>query len=508
MAINENDFDKTVDIPDARKNAQTGEFNVTEDGAQLVILAGPSSGRRFSLLEDLTIGRHASCAVWIPDDGISRQHAMITHQEDGHYIKDLDSKNGIAVNGLRIKEHKLSFGDKITLGTKSVLVFTYTDPLEAELLKSQKLETVGRLAAGVSHEFNNLLSVIVTSLTLLGEDEVDPERCQFISDAKEAATRGAELTRQMLDFSRSGFVELNYVDASALLNEVAALVKRTFGPNIRLEKDIELNLGVNGDRLQLYQALMNLCVNARDAVDDDGMILLRAKKIDLRIKDVERFPQLTAGSYISLEVSDSGEGMGPEIIERAFEPFFTTKKNGQGTGLGLSVAQGIVQSHNGAMSIDSQEGKGTQIRILLPYTDKKTQPIEKIDDISSDENVSAHILLVDDDELVARASKRALISIGCSVTVAYSGQEAIDLYEESPNQYDVVVLDVSMPGLSGDETFSILKELDPEIKVIIASGYSELSVKKRLKDLGIRFYLDKPFQTNALKRALLAILQD
>lgn len=505
----DDDFEATVDIPQGSTTSKTDEFEVTTDGAQLVVLLGPGSGKRFPIREELIIGRSATCPVWIPDEAISRQHARIVKRRGSYFLEDLASKNGTAVNGLATKEHNLSFGDKITLGSNSVLVFTYTDPLEAQLLLSQKLETVGRLAAGVSHEFNNILSVIVTNVSVIEQQNLaEDERKACVREIREAAGRGSELTRQMLDFSRSSAIELAYVNASELLEDVSALARRTLGPNVQIVEEIEPKLGANGDRLQLYQALMNLCINSKDAFDSNGQITLRGKKVQIHEKDRALLPELNPGDFILLEVEDNGAGMNQHILDRVFEPFYTTKQTGHGTGLGLSMVRGVVHSHRGAITIKSVEGRGTRVQIFLPYIELKEKKKKRNSDLRSNKELNAHILLVDDDQLVSKASSRALKAMGCVVSLAFSGMEAIEIYRAKADDIDIVVLDVSMPGLSGEETYLKLKKLNPAIKTIIASGYAEEDMKARLLNAGIKHYLSKPFNPKDLRSAIEDLLFD
>jgi signal transduction histidine kinase/CheY-like chemotaxis protein len=493
----------TSELPRKRVRCSTRELVRTSE-AQVVILAGRDRGERFTIKDHAVIGRQPSAHVWVNDEGVSGSHASITHAPDGKFhLKDLGSRNGTRVNGISVAEQELAFGDKISVGVRTVLVFTYADPLEEQLLQLQKLEAIGRLAAGVAHEFNNLLAVVINNLSLLKQDRLgDEEREVCIDEAREAAGRGAELTRRMLDYSRLSDSSTKPVDLTELLIEITKLVDRIFDPSIRVESQIESNLAVQGDRLQLYQAVMNLLINAKDALPDGGRLTLDAGMVEVTNEELDELPNLGLGPHVEITVADTGAGMDPNTLQRACDPFFTTKVAGQGTGLGLSMARGIAHSHGGEIAIDSQEGRGTTVRIYLPLMPTEEQtPVGAVEPVA-ERQFSGLALVVDDDLLVCRSLARTLRLLGFRVIVAESGEQGVSEFEVHREEIELVVLDVVMPGIGGEETLRRMKEVDPDVRVLVSSGFTEEDVIKRMLEGGASGFLKKPYEMGRLKQAI------
>ncbi len=420
----------------------------------------------------------------------------------------MGSRNGVTVNGEEIKEHQLAVGDKISLGQNTLLVFTHVDPLEEQMLQLQKMEAIGRLAAGVAHEFNNLLAVVLTNLTLLEEPEelepLDARAC--LVEARQAAQRGSELTSQLLDFSRTSRSQQARTDISGLVQEICQLLNRSLGPPVSIEADVEPDLSVDGDRLQLYQVLMNLCINAADAMDKQGVIKLRAATIWLEEAQAKTFPGLQAGAHVELSVCDQGCGMDTETQRRAFEPFFSTKETGQGTGLGLSTVLGVARAHRGAVDLDSSPGAGTTVRVWLPSTPPAATTTGTYPAARPPDRFTETILVAEDDVLVARSVERTLRSHGFTVITAADGEEALRLYEEQRESVDLVILDLLMPVIDGQEALARLRSLDPGLPVLISSGLAEEEVVKRTLVGGARGFLSKPYEPQELVRTIAAAL--
>ncbi|MBW2732615.1 MAG: response regulator [Deltaproteobacteria bacterium] len=467
---------------------------------------------RYSLGGETIIGRDPDVSVSIDDSGISRHHARITQHEDGDFLlEDMGSHNGTSVNGLSITEHQLTFGDKVTVGHQTVLIFTYTDPHEQRLLQSQKFEAVGRLAAGVSHEFNNLLAVVTINLSILECDEglSDEERLLCIAEAKSAANRGAELTRRMLDFSRASHSEMRPVDLSKLMTEVTQLAQRTFGPQIKVVEELEEALSTRGDRLQLYQVMMNLCLNARDAMPDGGTLTVQTRRCcALPTGDCSLPRELPPGAYLEVVIADTGRGMDATTLDRAFDPFFTTKEVGEGTGLGLSMVQGLIRNHEGAVRLQSEVDVGTQITIYLPSADPSQERETGTADLPSivpQEGI--RVLLVEDDDLVRRAMVRSLRRSGYVCIEAVNGRDGVEKYQHAADEIDVVLLDVLMPEMDGEEAFDRLKAINDKVKVIITTGCADGLLKERLLTAGVSAFLAKPVAVKELRAAIAQVLR-
>lgn len=503
--------DTTAEVPKARTKTITSELPQPADRAQLVALTGTGSGRRYQIKDEVLIGRHPAATVWIPDEGVSRRHAKIVKGESGEFtIEDLGSRNGTLVNGIAVKKQPLSFGDKIAVGAGTILVFTFADPLEEQMLQLQKMEAIGRLAAGVAHEFNNLLEVVLNNLSLVIErpDQLDEEEHgSCLIEARQAAVRGAELTRQMLDFSRISSIEMTLTDITSLVEEVSQLVGRTCGPNIHVQVAVDPDLYVNGDRLQLYQVLMNLCINAVDAMSRKGKVMIIARSVELSRAQLDAMPNLQPGTHVELLIKDSGVGMDPETLQKAFDPFFTTKETGEGTGLGLSMVLGLVRNHRGDLSIETQSRKGTTVGVYLPRAGRPGRTTAEVTADKEPPEITGTVLVVDDDDLVARGLSRTLRAYGFEVMVASDGRSAIQAYEQHRGKIDLVLLDLLMPGIGGQETFSILKRIDPDVCVLISSGNIEEDASQRLLAAGALGFLKKPYQPEELIRAISTALR-
>lgn len=497
---------KTPELP--RRRISTSEIVRPSTQAQLVVLTGASAGRRYQVHSEALIGRDPACSIWIPDEGISRRHARVKRHRDGFCIEDAGSRNGTTVNGEEIEAQQLAVGDKISLGQETLLVFTHVNPLEEQMLQLQKMEAIGRLAAGVAHEFNNLLAVVLTNLTLLEDPEglepLDVRAC--LVEARLAAQRGSELTSQLLDFSRTSRSQKARTDLSGLVQEICQLLNRSLGPAVTIEADVEPDLSVNGDRLQLYQVLMNLCINAVDAIDKQGVIKLRAAMVWLEEAQAKALPGLQAGAHVELSVCDRGCGMDAETRRRAFEPFFSTKETGQGTGLGLSTVLGVARAHRGAVDLHSSPGAGTTVRVLLPSTPPTAATTGIFPAARPPDRFTETILVAEDDVLVARSVERTLRSQGFTVITAADGAEALRLYEQHRERVNLVILDLLMPVIDGQEALARLRSLDPDLPVLISSGLAEEEVVKRTLVGGARGFLSKPYDPRELVRTIAVAL--
>jgi len=492
-----------------RSKVITRELAPPTDTVQLVILAGNNRGRRFQIVGQALIGRHPAAQVWLQDDGVSGRHAAISSSQGKYVLRDLGSRNGTRVNGASIQEQELAFGDKISLGARTVLVFTYADPLEEQLLQLQKMEAIGRLAAGMAHEFNNLLAVVLTNLGLMQQrrDLNEMELVACMEEARQAATRGAELTRRMLDYARLSESTRQPLDLSRLLDEIVALTRRIFDPGIHVQSQIADDLHIEGDRLQVYQAVMNLMINARDAMPGGGQLIVGGSLIDLDGEALESLPNLAPGPHVRIHVADTGRGMDAETLQKACDLFFTTKQMGEGTGLGLSMSRSIIHRHGGEIAISSQSGQGTQVEVYLPAIPRvATDGAESLAPQTND-NFSGLVLVVDDDVLVCRSLSRTLRIIGFEVIVAESGEAGVEAYRQRMDEIRLVLLDVVMPGIDGEETLARLLALDPKVNVVVSSGYTEEDVIRRMLQNGALGFLKKPYELEDLKGAIRSALK-
>jgi len=386
------------------------------------------------------------------------------------------------------------------------------ETLELHLRQAQKMEAVGTLAGGVAHDMNNVLGAIVgLASATLTDDGLGAATRTDLERLLRAAERGAELTRNLLGFARKGKFRREPVDVAALLTRVADLLRRTVSKQVTITVDAADGLPpVLGDQNQLSHATMNLCLNAIDAMEGVGRLALTADLVSVTADEARQHPDLEAGSYVQVTVRDSGRGMDEQTRARAFEPFFTTKPPGRGTGLGLSMVYGTARGHGGAVLIDSAPGEGTAIRLHLPIPsggdDRILVPRPTPAAVRRVEPGAGHqlgVLVVDDEPDVRRSTERLLQTLGHRVIPAESGDQALQIYRSTESEgIDVVLLDMIMPGLDGEQTFHRLREIDPSVRVIVCSGFSRNERVEAMCRDGAAGFLEKPFARNDLRDAL------
>jgi two-component system cell cycle sensor histidine kinase/response regulator CckA len=367
--------------------------------------------------------------------------------------------------------------------------------LEAQLLQAQKMESIGRLAAGIAHDFNNLLGVITGFGELARRQIADGDPvARRLDEILKAASKAAELTRQLLAFSRKQVLELRVLDLGAVLADMDTLLRRLIGEHIQLVTIYAQKLGhVRADAGQLSQVIVNLALNARDAMPQGGRLIVETADVDLDESYAAGRPEVRPGRYVMLSVSDTGVGMAAETLARIFEPFFTTKEAGRGTGLGLATVYGIIKQLGGNVWTYSELGRGTSFRIYLPRVDEAVQPAEP----RSDAGVrgTETILVVEDDEALRSIIAEVLGEHGYSVLTACNGTEALAEADRDRRPIDLVISDMVMPGMGGDELSRRLGSL----RFLFMSGYTEASAQEGSATLGAAF-LQKPFTPGTLLR--------
>jgi PAS domain S-box-containing protein len=373
--------------------------------------------------------------------------------------------------------------------------------LEEQLRQAQKMEAVGQLAGGIAHDFNNILSVVINYATFI-KDETDPDDPRYgdISEIADAGERGAKLVRQILAFSRKEVVEPEIVDLNRAVDGMQEMLKRTLSEDIALELALGKDLRpVNIDRTQIEQVLLNLAVNARDAMKQGGRLMIETSNETFDDLVAEQHPELAPGNYVSLSVSDTGTGMDEEVRNRVFEPFYTTKAVGEGTGLGLSMVYGVVQRAKGHVYVYSEPQVGTRFRIYLPVAEESA-PVSK-DGVSSGELPKAEghtILLVEDEASVRNLTARILERYGYEVLQAGNGKQALEEWSKAHDRIDLLLTDVIMPGMSGKELAEALRDQGSDVRVLYMSGYTDAIVASRgmLRDGEV--LVQKPFTATTL----------
>ncbi|HEX7024038.1 MAG TPA: PAS domain S-box protein, partial [Gemmatimonadales bacterium] len=386
--------------------------------------------------------------------------------------------------------------------------------LQEELLQSQKMDSLGRLAGGVAHDFNNLLTVIRGYADVLsGQFTAEDPRLGDVQEIRGAADRAASLTRQLLALSRRQMLVPRDVDVNLLVHEMERMLRRVIGEGISIETVPGSDLGwVRADPSQLEQVLLNLVVNARDAMPDGGVIRIEtSRRVIPSGKESPGTRGVPPGDYVVLAVHDTGDGMDPATQGMIFEPFFTTKPVGEGTGLGLSTVYGIVQQSDGYITVESESGRGTSIRVFLPRVAESaagaTAAPRAPEPVAVPER-RATVLLVEDDESVRRLTRRMLEQYGFAAVEARAGAEALGILESEKPRIDAVVSDVVMPGMSGRELVNLIRLRRPDIPVVFLSGYTGDELSEELRSGGRQAFLQKPFSPDALANALADLLAE
>ena len=378
--------------------------------------------------------------------------------------------------------------------------------LERQLDQAQKLEAVGQLAGGIAHDFNNLLTAILGNAEILRMHASLGELREEVDEILRAGRRGAELVRQMLSFARRSPGQIVPIDLHQTIEDSISLLRRACSPRIFVHVQLEDESPIiEADPATLENALLNLGLNARDAMPDGGHLTLKTKQFEVTtggMIPVGAPPDLAPGAWVRLTVEDTGTGMEDEVKAHLFEPFFTTKAPGKGTGLGLASVYGTIQLLGGRIVVDSVVGRGTVFNLWIPLTDKEAQVQEAAPDPNEVRRRAGHILLVDDDDAVRNVGKKLLVELGCTVSTAVDGLDALDFYQEHRRDIDLVVLDMQMPNLDGQGTFRELRRMNPKVRVLLVSGMAGREEAERCLGDGALDVLAKPFRLEDLSRAI------
>ncbi|MBU1741086.1 MAG: response regulator, partial [Proteobacteria bacterium] len=383
--------------------------------------------------------------------------------------------------------------------------------MEAQLQHARKMEAVGTLAGGVAHDFNNTLQAIsgYVQLLLLKKGADDPDH-EYLFAIDQAIRRATGLINQLLTVSRKMESKPEPVDLGQVVAEVSKLLERTIPRMIRIEVDNAGDLGpVNADPTQLEQIILNLGGNARDAMPDGGQLTFTTRNLTITDGPARPHAEIEAGGYVVLEVSDTGHGMDEETVHHIFEPFFTTKGIGRGTGLGLATVYGIVRNHGGHIICDSRVGRGATFTIFLPaLADAGRLEAAAPEDVGDIRGGSETILLVDDERPILEIGEEILGQYGYSILTASSGEEALEIYGREGPRIDLVILDLSMPGMGGHKCLKELRAVDPRVRVIIATGYSTQSLSGAAIESQARGFISKPYSLFGLLKMVREVLDD
>ena len=386
-------------------------------------------------------------------------------------------------------------GEKILGVLGIVRDVTERKQLEEQLRQSQKLEGIGTLAGGIAHDFNNILAIMLGYVSLLQQGDITAERFdKSIRALASAIQRGAALVRQLLTFARRSDITFEHIDVNRVLRDMARMLEATFPKTV--EFDVRLDdapANVLADESQLHQVFLNLCVNARDAMASGGVLSIRTARAPWSVV-AKKFPEAPNCPYVEISIADSGAGMNEATRSRIFEPFFTTKEQGRGTGLGLAVAYGVIKSHGGYVGVESELKRGTRFFIYIPESQGAGKPESA--EASTDDTSTAGsetILYAEDEETLAAVVKMILERNGYTVLVARDGKSAVDLFRENQSRVDLVLSDLGLPRLGGWGAILQMKEIKPNIDVIILSGYISPDQRTEFLRIGVREIIQKPY---------------
>ena len=456
------------------------------------------------------IGEKAREYLYTDEQRADLESCFATIEEDGEWTGELRqrTKDGEEL----VVESRWTLVRDEAGNPSSVLVIntdiTERKELEMQFLRSQRMESIGRLVGGIAHDLGNLLVPILLGVKVLQQrfdDDSQVERT--LSMIQKSAERGSDMVDQVLAFARGVDGERVTLDPGAIIDEVDKIIQETFPDRITVETEFDDALDtIVGDATQIQQVLMNLSVNARDAMPDGGTLAIEAENVELTEDDARRNIDAEPGPYVRISVSDTGTGIPDDALDKIFEPFFSTKPEGEGTGLGLSTAYSIVKSHDGFIDVRSEQGEGTTFRIFLPVTIVENEEIEEEPDPDDTRGHGEVVLIVDDEEFIRDTAQQTLESAGYRAIVAADGEEALDLMGDYSDAVDAVITDLRMPNMNGHELIDVLCERYPSLPIIAASGASDSEAEEPV-EAGARKFLPKPFTAEKLYAALHDVLR-
>jgi len=374
--------------------------------------------------------------------------------------------------------------------------------LEEQLVRAQRMESIGVLASGIAHDLNNVLGPITLGIEVIARSIQDPKSLRMLQTMAVSAKRGAAILKQVLGIARGDKGDKKLLQVRHVIDEVVNLVKETFPRSIKIVSDIQRVVpSVEIDPAQLHQALLNLCVNARDAMPEYGELKIKAEKTDIDDSFASIHAGARPGNYVAISVSDTGLGIPEDIKDRIFDPFFTTKESGKGTGLGLSSVGSIVKNHQGFLTVESQIGKGTTFRIYLPAAELEGRETMESKELSPDGSGEV-ILVVDDEASIREISKELLETHGYNVLAASHGAEALAVYMREKEIIKLIVMDLVMPIMSGPEAIKTLRRINPEIKIIAVSGMAFEEEAPVVEETDVKAMLRKPYSSDVMLRTI------
>jgi len=458
---------------------------------------------------DEILGERTHSCLYDPDEEDKIRRCQETLMEEGEWTGELHvrTREGEEV----IVESRWTLVRDATGTPDRVLVIntdiTERKRLESQFLRSQRMESIGRLVGGIAHDLGNLLMPITLGVKVLRRrlDQADDKIEQVLDMIQKSAERGGNMVEQVLAFARGVEGERVALQLDGIVEEIEGITEETFPDAIAVHTDVADDLPrVVGDATQIQQVLMNLCVNARDAMPDGGTLTVEARPVELTEEEAERTIDAEPGPYVCLRVQDTGTGMPEDVVDKIFEPFFSTKEEGEGTGLGLSTAYSIVQSHDGFIDVESEEGEGTTFWVYLPVQaegEGAERPVRDGEPEVTSSGNGERVLIVDDEEFILETAREALRDAGYRPLTATGAEEALRVIEESDRSVDVVVTDLRMPDVDGFDLIRTLRARSPNLPIVAASGVADGRTDEAL-EAGAQAFLAKPFSAETLENTL------
>ena len=498
---------------------------ILQEASGRIISWNKSAEEIFGISEEEALGRTSTDADWgtIYDDGSpfpGEAHPSMFTLQTGEPCNDV-------IMGVKRHDGHISW---ISVNTRPLIkhgddkpyavIVSFSDisdrkqaeeekkRIEAQLLQAQKMEAIGTLAGGIAHDFNNILAAMI-GYTELAKIKLPPESDvqANLNEVFKAGLRARDLIFQILTFSRQTDQERKPIHVKTVAKDALKLLRASLPTTIQMNHYLQSDSLIMGDPTHIHQILMNLCTNAAHAMQETGGTLdVDISDVELTLNMVSKYPDLKPGSYIQLIVRDTGHGMSPDIIDRIFDPFFTTKEKGVGTGMGLSVIHGIVKSYGGAIHVRSEQGKGSVLTVFLPIIEKGQEPgtlIEKPAPTGTE-----RILFIDDEKALADMGQKILESLGYETTARTSSADALELFKKEPDRFDLVVTDMTMPNITGDQLAKKFMAIRQDIPVILCTGFSTRITEEKAKDMGIRAFISKPILKQDMAETIRKVLDE
>ncbi|HEY1173853.1 MAG TPA: PAS domain S-box protein [Verrucomicrobiae bacterium] len=472
-----------------------------------VLFWNKSAERVYGWTAEEVMGRPLPEFLYKDDTAFKAATAAVLKQ--GEWVGEIDQKTKAGAD--IVVEARWTLVRDEAGQPKSILAIntdiTQRKKLERQFLRTQRMESIGTLAGGIAHDLNNVLAPIIMSANLLKLEEADPDRVRILDTIETSASRGAAMVGQVLSFARGLEGRRVEVQAKHLIRDIIKITNETFPKNIRLQSRVSKDLWVlKADPTQLHQVLLNLCVNARDAMPDGGQITIMADNMMADSQYVAMNIEAREGPYLKIEVEDSGTGIPKNIIDSIFDPFFTTKEVGKGTGLGLSTVQAIVKGHGGFIRVYSEPGMGAKFSIYLPAEGTSCATETTTGEVKLPRGKGETVLVVDDEISIRQITKQTLEAFGYKVLLAVDGSEAISEYVKHQKEVALVLTDMMMPIMDGPATIQVLKRLNPDLRIIGASGINANSKVAQASGLGVAHFLPKPYTAEVLLNTIHEVL--